>query len=130
MSEPVLTDGCNHIDLDLVFDILSVSVVRDLTGMCVRVAQNLVVHDGFILLILVGGVDVVLINNIQLGACVMDILKLHFTRVYIDVETFTTWREICSDTMTDRQVVRLGGNWSGQSSAEWVYHRWKTTVRL
>ena len=68
MSEPVLADGCNHIDLDLILDILSVSMVRDLTGMHVRVSQNLVVHDGFILLVLVGGVDVVLINDVQLGA--------------------------------------------------------------
>ena len=60
----------------------------------------------------------------------MDVLKSHSTRVHIDVETFTTWCEICSDTMTHGQVVPLGGNWSGQSSAEWVDHRWETAVRL
>ena len=43
-------------------------MVRDLTGVHVGVAKDLVVHDGLVFLVMVGGVDVVLINDVQLGA--------------------------------------------------------------
>lgn len=60
----------------------------------------------------------------------MNVLVSHSARVNIDVETFAAWGEVCSDTMTDGQVVPLGGNWRCEGSAEWVDNGWETTLCL
>jgi hypothetical protein len=68
VSEPVLTDRSNDIDLDLVLNILSVPPVGDLTGTHVRITKCRLSHDSLILLGLVGRLNVLFAYDVQLGS--------------------------------------------------------------
>ena len=89
VGEPVLSDGCNDINLDFIFDILAITVVRHTASVHMRVTQVLVGHVSIILFFLVSGLNVLGANNIQLGAGIVDVLESHSSCVNIDVETFT-----------------------------------------
>ena len=100
MGEPVLTDGGDHVDLDLILDVLAVAVERNLASLDVRVTEGLVVDHCLVLLLLTSGVDVVFVDNVKLRALIVDVLVAHGPLVNIDVETFAGGREISSNAVT------------------------------
>lgn len=108
VRQPVLADWSNHVDRDLVLNVLAVALVRDFASLDpARVAVR-GVHDGFVLFFLVGRLDVVLIDDVQLGAGVVDVLVAHVAEFHIDVEAFSCGGVVGSDLVADGQVVLLG----------------------
>lgn len=65
------------------------------------VAQDLLVHDSLILLCLIGGTNISVANDVELRACVVDVLEANTARVDIDVEAFARGCEVRTDTMRD-----------------------------
>jgi hypothetical protein len=64
VGEPVLSDGSNHIDLDLILNVPLVSVVGDLSGVYFDIASNLTSHDSLILFGFVGWLHIPLIDDV------------------------------------------------------------------
>lgn len=56
----------------------------------------------------------------------MDILVLDIPGLKVNVESLSTGSEVGSNSVTDRQIVSLGGDWGGQGSAEWINHWWES----
>jgi hypothetical protein len=55
--------------------------------MDMRVAKHLFFHNSLVLFSLAGGLYVVLVDNVQLGARVVDVFVPHSSCVDVDVET-------------------------------------------
>lgn len=88
MRQPVLANRGNHIDGDLVFDVLPVAVVGDAAGVdAVRICM-LWVHDSVILLSFVSGLCFTLLYDVELCAGLIDVLIAHDSSLDVNVETF------------------------------------------
>ena len=57
MRQPVLSDWCDHIDRDLILNVLSVPRIRDLSGLDSSLVSSLWVDEGFVLLLLISWLD-------------------------------------------------------------------------
>jgi hypothetical protein len=130
VSEPVLTDRSNDIDLDLVLNILSVPPVGDLTGTHVRITKCRLSHDSLILLGLVGRLNVLFAYDVQLGSCIVDVLESNRAGIHINVEALSARGKVSSNAMTHGKVVPLRRDWCGKSPAEGVNYGWESTGRL
>ena len=130
VSEPVLTDRSNDVDLDLVLNILSVSPVGDLTGTHVRITKCRLSHDSLILLGLVGRLNVLFAYDVQLGSCIVDVLESNRAGIHINVEALSARGEVRSNTVTHGKIVPLRGDWGRKGPAKGVNHGWEATVRL
>jgi len=99
MGKPVLADGSNHIDLNLVLNVLTVTMEGDLAGTDVLVTQNLFAHDSIVLLLLISRTDVVVAHDLELGTTVVDVLITYGAGINIDVETFARRCEVSSNAV-------------------------------
>ena len=60
------------------------------------------VNAGFILLLLIGGLDIVLVDNAKLGADVMDVLVANIMELHVNVESFRCRSIVGSDFVANR----------------------------
>ena len=118
MSQPILTNWSNHIDRNFIFNVLSVPVVRNSSGIYASWVGILRIHNCVILFCLVSWLHVGFLCDIELGTCLVDVFVPNYSSFNIDIEPFAARRKIGSNFMRNREIVSLTGNWSSKSSAE------------
>ena len=77
MSEPILANRCDDINLDLIMDVLLIAMIRDSAGLHFRVTQVCIAHVSIVLLFLVSWLDSLVRERVQLGSIFVDILVPH-----------------------------------------------------
>lgn len=88
VRQPVLANRGNHIDGNLVFDVLPVAVVGDAAGVDAVRIRMLRVHDSVILLRFVSRLCFTLLDDVELRAGFIDVLIAHDSSLDVNVETF------------------------------------------
>ena len=102
VSEPVLANRGNHVNRDLVLNVLSVAVVRDAASVDAVRVSILWVHDSVILLSLISRLTFTLFDDIKLGASLIDVLITNDSSLDIDVETFARRGVVGTNFVGDR----------------------------
>ena len=101
MGEPILADGGDNVDRDLILDVLPVAVVGDLASGDFAEVRVVWVHNCFILLCFVCRFGVSVVDDVKFSASVIDVLVPYDTSFYINVEAFTARGEVSADSVTD-----------------------------
>lgn len=99
VRQPVLSNRRNHVNRDLVFDVLTVAIVTH--SACVNPARVSIlrVHHGIVLLGFLCGLYVCFFSDVKLGTSLTNILVAHNSCFDIDIEALTSWGKVCSDLM-------------------------------
>ena len=99
VSQPVLSNGRNHVNRDLVFDILTVAIVTHSASVDPSRVSILRMHHRIVLFCLVCGLHVCLFSNVKLSASLTNILVAHNSCFDIDIEALTRRSEVCTNLM-------------------------------
>lgn len=133
MRQPVLSDWCDHIDRDLILNVLSVPRIRDLSGLDSSLVSSLWVDEGFVLLLLISWLDhrdnsIWALTDDILFATFLDVFEFDDSGLAIDVESLGRGSVIGTDLVAYREVVSLARDWGSQCSAEGVDDWWVSAL--
>jgi hypothetical protein len=127
MWKPILSNWCNNINWDFIFNILSVSLIWNFSCLNSFLVCFLGLHDCFIFFFLISRYYIVVINDIKLSTSVVYILILNISCIWINIEAFGTLCKVSSYSMTDWEIMPLRRNRCCQCSTERVDYRWIST---
>jgi len=97
VRQPVLSNWRNHVNRNLIFDVLTVAIVTH--SACVNPSRVgiLRVHHSIVLFGFLCGLHVCFFSNVKLGTRLINIFVAHNSCFDIDIEALTSWGKVCSD---------------------------------